>query len=304
MGRRDMLRRACLGAVLAGAAVAMAAAAQSRCADYVPQPKPQNASRDIVGQDLDAILEQGFIEFAAFDDFAPWSFGEKGEIKGVDIEIGKLIAADLGVEPRFRLVEAGENLEADLRNWLWKGPVTGGKVANVMLHVPVNRDFTCRVEQVVFTGQAYRQQIAIAYSETAYPGEVPGTAYFRYDPVGVENDTIADFYLSSLAGGQLLDQIHRYPSTLDAVAAIGTGEVKAAMGPMAELEYARPAVVKVVSPPLPGFGAGRWTVGVGVHFAYRPLAYAVDDAISAALEDGRIQAIFAGYGLTWMEPER
>ncbi|WP_138468304.1 ABC transporter substrate-binding protein [Poseidonocella sp. HB161398] len=282
----------------------MATAAWSRCGDYVPQPKPQNASRDIVGRDLDAILEQGFIEFAAFEDFAPWSFEEKGEIRGVDIEIGRIIAADLGVEPRFRLVAAGENLEADLRNWLWKGPVTGGKVANVMLHVPVNRDFTCRVEQVVFTGQAYRQQIAIAYSQAAYPDELPGTAYFRYDPVGVENDTISDFYLSSLAGGQLLNQIHRYPSTLDAVAAIGTGEVKAAMGPMGELEYAAPAGVAVHVPPLPGFGAGRWTVGVGVHFAYRPLAYAVDDAIAAALEDGRIAAVFAEYGLTWTAPER
>ena len=40
-----------------------------------------------------------------------------------------LIAEDLGVEARFTLVAPGENLEADLRNWVWKGPIVGGRVA-------------------------------------------------------------------------------------------------------------------------------------------------------------------------------
>ena len=31
----------------------------ARCEGYVPQEKPQNASRDIVGADLDTILERG-----------------------------------------------------------------------------------------------------------------------------------------------------------------------------------------------------------------------------------------------------
>lgn len=40
----------------------------ARCEGYVPQEKPQNASRDIVGADLDTILERGYIEFAAYED--------------------------------------------------------------------------------------------------------------------------------------------------------------------------------------------------------------------------------------------
>ena len=35
-----------------------------------------------------------------------------------------------------------------------------------------------------------------------------------------------------------------------------------------------------------------------------PLAYAIDDAIAAALADGRIAAIFATYGLTFEPPVR
>ena len=49
---------------------------------------------------------------------------------------------------------------------------------------------------------------------------------------------------------------------------------------------------------------GRWTLGVGINFRYRALGYMVDDAIRYALEDGRIEQIYAEYGLTHGTPER
>ncbi|MEO1610781.1 MAG: transporter substrate-binding domain-containing protein [Pseudomonadota bacterium] len=278
--------------------------ALARCADFVPQPKPQNASRDIVGHDLDTIQERGWIEFAVYADFAPYSWEEGGRPQGVDIDIGRLIAEALEVEPRFMFVEAGETLDADLRNYVWKGPLIGGRVANVMLHAPYDSDFACRVEQVVFTGQVYAESIAIAYREDAYPEEKPIPAYFRFDEVAVENDTISDFYLSSLAGGQLLSKISRFDTYDDAMAALAAGETKAAMGPLAQLEHGLTADLGVHQPPLPGFGRGSWTIGVAVNHRYRPLAYAVDAAIEEALGDGRIEAIFTARGLTFQAPER
>ena len=278
--------------------------ALARCADWTPQPKPQNASRDIVGADLDAIQDRGWIEFAVYEDFAPYAWEEKGEAKGVNIEIGRLIAQALEVEPRFRFIEAGENLEADLRHYVWKGPLVGGRVANVMLHVPYDSDFACRVEQVVFTGQAFTESVAIAYRKDAYPEDKPVPAYFRFDAVAVENDTIADFYLTSLTGGALNKNIRRYQSYEEAMAALAAGEVMAAMGPRAQLEHGLTDEIAVHQPPLPGFGRGSWTLGVGVNFRYRPLAYAVDAAIEEALADGRIAAIFEAYQLTYQPPER
>lgn len=305
MSVTDLARAAAVALSLVGGAVSGGAAlAEDPCADWVPQPKPQNASRDIVGQDLDQIQERGFVTFAVYEDFAPWSWREGGAPRGVDVEIGRIIAEDLGVEPRFTFVAADETLEADLRNWIWRGPVVGGSVVNVMLHVPYDSSFACRVEQVVFTGQAYAQRIAIAYDAAAYPEDPPLPAYFRFDTVAVENDSIADFYLSSLAGGQLLANIRRYPSTLAAMEALAAGEVKAAMGPLGELEHGLRDGLAVHQPPLPGFSVGEWTLGLGVHFAYRGLAYAVDDAVRYALEDGRIAAIFESHGLTHLPPER
>ncbi|WP_299676071.1 transporter substrate-binding domain-containing protein [uncultured Roseobacter sp.] len=278
--------------------------ANDPCADHVPQARPQNASRDIVGRELDQIIEQGHMLFAVYEEYPPYSWEEAGQPRGVDVEIARLIAEYIGVEPRFNFVAAGENLDADLRNNLWRGALIGGRIANVMMRVPYDSAFKCRVEQVVFTGQYQTETIAIAYRQEAYPEEKPVPAYFRFDTVAVENDSIADFYLSGLAGGQLGANIRRYPDVEAAMAALAAGEVKAAMGPRAQLEHGLGAGVGLHQPPLPGFAVGTWTLGVGVNFRYRPLAYDVDDAIRTALEDGRIAGIYDAYGLSFQPPER
>lgn len=278
--------------------------ANDPCADHVPQARPQNASRDIVGQELDQIIEQGHMLFAVYEDYPPYSWEEGGAPRGVDVEIARLIAEYIGVEARFNFIAAGENLDADLRTNLWRGALIGGRIANVMMRVPYDSAFKCRVEQVVFTGQYQTETIAIAYREEAYPEDKPVSAYFRFDTVAVENDSIADFYLSGLAGGQLSANIRRYPDMQAAMAALAAGETKAAMGPRAQLEHGLVEGLGLHQPPLPGFAVGTWTLGVGINFRYRPLAYDVDDAIRAALDDGRIAEIYSGHGLSFLPPER
>jgi ABC-type amino acid transport substrate-binding protein len=257
-----------------------------------------------VGQELDVIQEQGHMLFAVYADFPPYSWQQGGRPTGVDIEIAELIAEDLGVDARFNFVAAGENLEADLLNNIWKGAVIGGRIANVMMRVPYDSAFSCRVEQVVFTGQYGAESIAIAYDKASYPDAPPVPAYFRFDSVAVESDSISDFYLASFAGGQLAGNVRRYPTMATAMEALNTGEVMAAMGPLGQLEYGLSESSAVHSPPLPGFAVSKWTLGVAVNFRYRPLSYAVDDAINAGLQDGRIAGIYESYGLTFQQPER
>ena len=301
-----------MNGTVAGAALALLIAlsqaapswAADPCADHVPQAKPQNASRDIVGQDLDAILDRGFITFAVYADNPPYSWLEGAEPRGVDVEVARLVAEDLGVEPRFRFVAADETLEGDLRNNLWRGAVIDREVSNVMLRVPYDSQFKCRVEQVTFTGQYAAETIAIAYAEAEYPETPPVPAYFRFDTVAVENDSLADFYLSGLMGGMMAANIRRFPTMAGAMAALAAGEVKAAMGPLAQLEHGTAPGIGIHRPPLPGLARASWTLGVGVHFAYKPLSYRVDDAILYALDDGRISAIFERHGLTHLPPER
>ena len=300
------MRRRAILAGLAGA-VAMPRAAFARCEGLPVGQRVQNADRDLVGLDLDEIVERGWIEFAAYDRLPPYSWEEEGEPRGIDIGLGRIVAEALGVEPRFRFVISGENLEADLRFNVWQGlPMGAGEnvVANMMLHVPYDPDFACRVEQAVFTGQAYRERVAIAYREEAYPDTAPTPAFFRFDFVGVQNDTISDFYLAGFPGGQINANIRRYPTMAEAMAALRAGEVNAAMGPRAQLEWGAGAGIRVHAPPLPGLAIGDWTVGVALHMSHRDLGYAADDAVAAALADGRVATLFQEHGLTFEVPER
>lgn len=298
-----MVRRSLI--LLAMGALLFPAGAFARCEGHVPQPKPQNTFAQDVGRKLDRIIDEGWIEFALYEDYRPWSFEEKGKARGIDVEIGKLIAADLGVEPRFRLVAAGENLDADLLNYVWKGAAVGGRVSDVMLHVPYDSELVCRIEQVTFTGQYAMESVAIAYKAAEYPEKGPTPPYFRVDPVAVENDSIADFYLTSLIGS--VDKIHRYRSADAVMDGLAAGETLAAMGPRAQLEAGMArhpeAGLKLHEPPLVGFSRGKWTIGVGVGFQHKDLAYAVDMAVEKALKDGRIAKIFADHGLTYAEPQ-
>lgn len=298
-----MLRCGLLAIVLG---VALPGGAFARCEDYVPQAKPQNTFAQDVGREFDRIIEDGWIEFAVYENYAPWSYEEKGKAVGVDIEIGRLVAKALGVEAKFRLVAAGENLEADLLNYVWKGAAVGGRVSDVMLHVPYDSALVCRIEQVSFTGKYAKENIAIAYRAFDYEEKAPTPPFFRFDAVAVENDAISDFYLTSLIGP--VDKIHRYRSTAAAMDGLADGDTKAAMGPRAELEAGLlrhpDAGLKVHSPPLVGFARGSWTIGVGVNFQHKDLAYAVDEAIEKALADGEIARVFAAHGLTFTPPER
>lgn len=290
--------------VIAAVLATVPGLAAARCEGVAPGAKPQNTFAEDVGQTLDTIIERGFVEFAVYDDFPPYSWEEAGAPRGVDVAVGALIAEALEVEPRFRFVQAGENLDADLLNNVWKGAAVDGHVVNVMLRVPYDSDYACRIEQVVFTGQYAGEGVAIAYDRAAYPDGGPKPAYFRYDTVAVENDSIADFYLTSLLGAEASANVHRFPTMAEAMAALDRGEVMAAMGQQGLIEAGVTGRIAVHAPPLVGFARSRWTVGVAVHQSHRDLAYAVDDAIAAGLADGRIPAIYADYGLTFTEPER
>ncbi|MCT4555369.1 MAG: transporter substrate-binding domain-containing protein [Pelagimonas sp.] len=292
-----------VGIALSGLVLATPVFAADPCADHIPQPKPQNASRDIVGQDLDTIIERGTLSFALYADYPPYSWEEKGKPRGIDVEIAHLIADYIGVEAQIRLVAAGENLEADLRHNIWKGPLIGGRVSNVMLRVPYDSSFKCRVEQAVFPGQYHQESVAIAYRIDDYPDGGPVPAYFRFDSVAVENDSLSDFYLTSFAGGQTAKGVRRYASMAEAMAALNAGETMAAMGPLAQLEHGAGPGVAIHQPPLAGLAKSNWTLGAAVHFAYRPLAYTVGDAISDGLASGRIAEIFETYGLSHQPPK-
>jgi ABC-type amino acid transport substrate-binding protein len=141
------------------------------------------AGETVPGNTLDEISAQGFIRIGMYENFAPYSFLENGEIKGVDAEIARLIAAALGVEARLELRNADENVDADLRSHLWRGPVAGGDVVNVMLHMPIARELALRNDMVVMGGAYASERTVLSWSRSQL-GDIPTMTDFTEHRIG------------------------------------------------------------------------------------------------------------------------
>jgi ABC-type amino acid transport substrate-binding protein len=259
------------------------------------------------GDTLDEITTRGTITIGLYDDYAPYSYFENGEIKGTDAEIGKLIAEALGVKAVLDLRRADENVDADLRDHIWRGPVAGGDVVNLFLHMPIDRELALRNDMVVMGGAYASEKTVLTWSKTQL-GDIPTMTDFTEYKIAVENDSIADFYLSGLAGGGIVKNMLHEKSMGEAMDRMFSGEAAGAMGPMAQIEFALSKISEKakfygVGKTVPaGLGQGTWSYGFAVRMNYRDLYYAVEEALANAIADGRIKAIYEKYGLSFNPP--
>ena len=263
---------------------------------------------NIVGQDFDTILERGYLTFAVYEDFAPYSWQDGTDAKGIDIEIAKVIAEEIGVAARFNFFASDENVDADFRNQVWRGALINGEVSNIMMHAPYNKDLQCRNEFVVLGGQYFNETLATAYWKDAFPDGAPTTPFFRFHKVGVENDTVSDFYLGNFNGGMLRKNVIHYDDHQQAFEGLLQREVDAVMGVKGKLEYLDKTSdladkVAVDSPPLVNFALNEWTIGIAVNFRYREVFYTADGIIEDMVKDGRMQTIFEQYNVSYAKPD-
>ena len=98
-----------------------AAAETEAAAEADTEAAETEASEDEEGGSrLDAILDAGVITMATSPDFAPYEFEDISsgttEYAGADVELGKYIAEQLGVELQIEAMEDGTFLLFDYRN--------------------------------------------------------------------------------------------------------------------------------------------------------------------------------------------
>jgi len=236
---------------------------------------------------LDEVVDSGYITIFTYEDYAPYSWqDENGDYHGIDVEIARAFAEDLGVELRILMRGADENVDDDLRVNLWKGDLIHRKVADVMMHVPFDRELDTRNEVLP---------------------EVETFGRFLNRPIAVELDTVGDFFLSNAFRGQLHKSIRR-GRTFDAVVDLYTsGEVDAAMGSKAQAEWIANQATGVESaifqPPMPGIVRSSWPVGIGIKHDSRDLGYALTDVASGLVQSGEMETIAARYGVKFVAPE-
>ena len=259
---------------------------------------------DASARPLDDVLESKYIRIFVYENFPPYSYhNEKKKMVGVDVEIAERLAEMLGVRLELFVRDADETVDDDLRNNVWKGHYIGGGVADVMMHVPVDDELRKRNQLTVITGRYYTERMALL-SDPEKVGRSETLAPFLQEKIGVELDTLGDFYLSSptTLGGRLRGNAVRYKDFARAMAGLRAGQVAGLMGPRGQLEAAIKGLDKEYldsSPPFPGMSKTRWDIGVAINHDSRDLAYEIGDKLLELRKSGELKKIFNKYGLSY-----
>ena len=257
---------------------------------------------------FDDVVESGTITIFVYSDYAPYSWGEGDDAQGIDVEIARAIGESLGVKTELLIRGADENLDDDLRINVWKGDLINRKAADVMLHVPVDREVDIRNEFAVITAPYFQEEMALVVDSDKLPA-VDTFGWFVSNPIAVELDTAGDFFLSNAFRGQLHPSIRRGRTFDIAARSFIEGEVPALMASRAQTEWVATQAAEhgitgeVLQPPMPGIVRTGWPIGIAIKHDSRDLGYAVGDVLTEMIDSGRMQELFASYGVQWLPPE-
>ncbi len=248
---------------------------------------------------LAKIRQSGVLKVALYRNFAPFS----NDGKGIDVDLAAALAAKLGVKMSPLWFEADENMEDDLRNMVWKGHYMGYGPADVMMHVPVDREYMSKVDQVKFFAPYHRERYAVARQLDKLPTLDNFDAFEKLN-FGVEGDTLAATVMLSVDSGRYRNTMKTFRTTTEAVAALKAGELAAVMAQQGELEGGLKADARfaVDLPPHPILQKRQWALGLAVKAKSEDLAQALQTAINELMADGTVKKIMLRHGVQHRQP--
>ena len=263
---------------------------------------------------FDSIVESGVLKVALYEGFAPYSFQQDGQPRGVDYEVAAALAGAMGLKLEVIWAPPGEKLDDDLRDYIWRGHYLRPDVlADVMLRVPYDRDFAYMSNEfgelandlVVMFGPYQRERWQVAYDRRRLEA-VPSVAVFRYHPIGVEVDSVPSFYLSSVFNGMLSDKTHHFANPQAAFAGMKNAEVDAVMAMRGEIDWqlaqAADSNLALAENAYPDMGRQVWDIGMAVHESNRQLAYALEEKLEELILAGELERLYVRYGLRYELP--
>ncbi|MDD2266753.1 transporter substrate-binding domain-containing protein [Sulfuricurvum sp.] len=263
---------------------------------------------------IEDIQAAGEIVIAVYNDFPPYSYiDSNGEAKGIDIEIGKRIAESLNVKPKWYFTDAGEDMDGDLRNVVWKGNPVHKTRADVMMRIPYDYNYmretdvstgALRTDMVVIKSPYHSERWVIVTHKETIPS-INTMGIFAYNTVGVELDTLPDKYLSMHNGGLLRKNVKRYARFQDAVKDFQDGKIDAIAGLQSQLEflldYEKNQDKYFMTKEILGIKS-KWDLGIAVRMDAHELSNHIDGVISQLYQDNTLKSIFDQYHVTYNIP--
>ena len=246
-----------------------------------------------------ALREAGHLKVAVYNDLAP--FSDHGQ--GIDADLGAALAAKLGLKPTLLPFNAGDELGDDLRNMVWKGHYLGYGPADVMLHVPVDRMLMNANPQVEIFAPYYVETVRLVRSAQAMP-QFDGVASLAGKRIGVEKVSISGMVMLGEGEGRFRDQVHIYPTAVEALAQLKAGSLDAVLATRAQIESVMKGdpAFPLQEVPFDRLPRGGWAIGMAVRKDNVGLARQLQAALNDMAASGELRTLFAKHGVQVVRP--
>ena len=257
--------------------------------------------------DLEKFRASGIFKVALYKDNAPYSDGKGQDMEGVDVALAQALASEMGLKLSLLPFDAGEKMNDDLRNMVWRGHYLGYGPADVMLHVPVDKFLMVENRQALIFAPYAREVLVVFHALDRLPSLQSGNDLQNL-PLAAEQGSGAASTLIGFGGGRLRSQVRMYPSGTQAAEAVIKGDAAAAYLSRAQAEAAlkasgRPAAgFGMTQLTLPGLADNGWPIGMAVKSGNKQLAQALESALQKLRADGRLLAMYRDRGLTLVAP--
>lgn len=253
---------------------------------------------------LDEVTASGTLRVISYADNAPFSFEEDGVARGIDADLARAIARELGIKAEIVLRMQGEEVDDDIRANVWRGPLTGGGTGDLMMSVPIDRELALRNPEAVLGNAYFQERIAVAI-HSDLTGPEPTFDVFKTQKIGVRLATVADYFLMRFQDGALVNNISHHVRPEAGIKEFAGRKIAALMGVRSELEtqLAKAGMhVPLVEPDMTGIVRRDWVLGMAWKDNSRDLGYAVQAAVERIRASGELDRICRAYGVTYTPP--
>jgi ABC-type amino acid transport substrate-binding protein len=279
---RGLLLFSALFAVLSGALTAMPGAARA----------DEGA--------IDATAKSGILKVAVYKDFFPFSDARDG---GIDVDIAQALADALGLKLSLLPFDAGEQINDDLRNMVWKGHYLGYGPADVMMHVPSDPMLARQNDKVSIFGAYQVESVALCVNRERIP-DWQGLEVFTREKIAVDGGSFSAQIILMADGGRYKDNVLIRPNVRAALEELKSGKAAAVMATRSELQAGggAKAPYSLVDANFPGAPLRSWAVGIAVKSERQELAAKLAAAMKQLQVSGSIAAIFERHGVRNVQP--
>jgi len=256
---------------------------------------------------LQKIQDTGIIKVAFYKDFPPFSDNGDGKYsdpgKGIDVDLADALAAKLGVKVSPLWFDADEFMHKDFRWMLVSGHPLGFGPADVMMHVPVDNEFMKMVKQVEIFAPYHRERFAIGRLLEKIP-TLDNLEPFEKLPIATEDGTMGQQVMVSADNRKYINNVKLFRYAHQAIAALKSGAVPAAMAQEGELEGAlsNDPRFAIEQAPNPLLKMRQWPIGLAVKAGNKDLAMALQKAMNELMEDGTVANIKQRHGVKNRKP--